>query len=996
MRALLILASLLLLSFLAFTLFFAPAGEEAPAVGLDGSNSTSNPASSESAASPSGAKMVAPEAGEMPDAADTRLAVEADPIGSTANEGAAERSTSAGRALVVGRIVDESGRPVAGARVRAEDPGRSFLIGREPARAGADAQTDARGRFELAVEPGNWQLSVLAEAFAPAEQTVRVQLASTEDIGDWELDAGVVLEGRVLGPDLRPVAGANLHRLWATNRPGIRIVSSVYEAVVTTTDEDGFFKIGSQPVGEYGFIVAHEAFPDGFLAGETEFTGQRVQGLEVVLEPGVEIAGRVLDAPADELDGLVVRASKLDQGALVIGEVATDTPAQKMRRAELEADGSFVLRGLQAGTEYRVTTWLEGGNFGSSRTAPQVVASGSRGVELAYSPGATLVFQAVDASTGDPVTAFEAEAGSQVLTQLVDESGRVIEQHPDGRASFEGVRVESGTPVTLLVRSVGYEDHQLDDLAVEPGEVKDLGVLRLRRTPVVRVTVTDSDGAPVVGAKVTLRPVEEETAGVRRRSISMRRRVTDDGEDTSVSFADGSRSGKTNDAGLCELSSFPGQTASIRVSSPAFAAYLSVALRLPSVEDYDYAVELNLGGIVEVQVLDVAGEPLVDAMVEHRAPRGAGGGLSIGDFQAPSRTGDDGIARFERLEAGDHLFRLSEKRDSGGFAFVTSTSGAPSTEGWDVVTVAGGETYALTLEASPGASLTGRLTEGGEPLAGATLRLVSPDQEGDSLGLAMLGGGGGGTQTDPSGAFEFSDETAGSYKLEITHPERAMPAEYEVELFAGENRETIDLPLTVVAGKITDSDGQPIVGATVQAQRHEGGAQGGRVMMMMTVSDGGGATTITAGGAQSSTAQTDEEGRYELRGVQPEVEIVVEASSPSHRSETSDPFRVDPGAERNGVDMELAPAGRIQVVATRDGRPTGNQLVRASFMGDSEEPVSPEVAVLRNDGKAELTGLQAGPWRIRVTGFQNPNGEGAPEQTIDVVPGETKEALFEL
>ena len=992
MRALPILAVLLFIAVLGAGLWLTGRSHEEAAAELEraaveqDSGSVSAPA-----------RMVTPS---VPDeSGEARAAVEPEPERAAAATGTVaspERSAPAS-ARLTGRVIDDVGRPIAGARVRADDP-RQLLSLREPTRVAVETTTDDSGRFELEVAPGEQEVRVDADTFAPDRKHVTVKPAARQDLGDWALDPGVVLSGIVLDPQRRPVEGAAIHRPFVVDEPGFTVLTSERGPLVTTTGADGRFRIASQEVGEYRFLVWSEAFPDASFQGATELPGERVDGIEVVFEPGAEIVGRVIDAPAEELEELVVRAFPMGQERRVILDFSTDVPTQEMRQCEVAADGSFRLRGLQVAEEYRLTARVPGGDFlfEGSRTRPVVVASGERGVELEYSPGGTLAFQVVDSTSGDPITDFRVEAGSRLLQPLVGESGRAIEHHPEGRVRFPGLRVDAGDRLTLIVHAVGYEEHRLEDLELEAGEVKDLGTLRLRRIPVVRVIATDPAGDPVVGARVTLAPVRQETPGVRRRSISMRREVSEDGGEAVMSVDDGSRSGRTDENGVCELSSFPGETCDLRVASPGFAPYRSDPLHLSAVDDLEHSVRMTAGGIVEIQVLDFDGAPVAGAMVEHRSQQAQGTRFSMSEFEAPRVSGDDGVVRFDFLEAGQHLFRLDEKKRGGTFAFVSDDGGEQSTEGWEVVDVQGGETYSLTLIASPRASLVGRVTEGGEPLAGATVRLRSEDDSGHSMGMEMLGGGGSSQKTAPDGSFEFGDEAAGVYKLEISHASRAMPYEVEVDLRGGSNRENVDLPVTVVSGRVVDLEGEPVVGAVVQAKRYEGGGQR-RMMMMMTVSsDGGGSTMITSGGAPPSTALTDADGRYELRGVEPEVDIVIEVSSDDHKQETSEPVSVPPGEVEEGVDLALTPAGRITVLATRDGQPTGNQLVRANFVGESDEPVSPEIAVMQGDGKVELTGLQAGPWSVKVSGFDNPNGDGAPEQTVEVVAGETREAVFEL
>ena len=128
---------------------------------------------------------------------------------------------------------------------------------------------------------------------------------------------------------------------------------------------------------------------------------------------------------------------------------------------------------------------------------------------------------------------------------------------------------------------------------------------------------------------------------------------------------------------------------------------------------------------------------------------------------------------------------------------------------------------------------------------------------------------------------------------------RAMPMEFGVELFAGSNSENVDLPITSATGQIKDQDGKPIPGVEVQAKRYEGEGGGRRQVFMMVSmsSDGGGTTMISSGGPPAVRVTTDEDGRYELRGMPPGVEVFVEPVS------AKDEHRVSTGRVDNFSDM---------------------------------------------------------------------------------------------
>lgn len=263
-----------------------------------------------------------------------------------------------------------------------------------------------------------------------------------------------------------------------------------------------------------------------------------------------------------------------------------------------------------------------------------------------------------------------------------------------------------------------------------------------------------------------------------------------------------------------------------------------------------------------------------------------------------------------------------------------------------------------------------------------------------ALALPGLGGGGQTARTDGKGTFRFDEVDAGKYTLTITHSSRAMPDRREVRVDERGSELELDLPVTVVEGRVLDPAGEPLVGIRVQAERSDGGG-GPRTRMMMVLDSGGdGPTIMTGGDGEPATATTDEEGRYRLRGVQPDVDLVVTARGGEFQPTRSEVLRVPAGALEEGVDIVMQEAGRLRVtVRAADGSPASMALVNARHEGESETPVEPRFEVAR-EGLAEFSGLRPGVWSVRAT----PMGEaqGGEATTVEVVAGETVELTLDL
>jgi len=979
-------------------------GSSAPDAGLPGPAATVGIEPEQRAEAAT--ELQAPDAAGGDARADERTALAAHDHDPGEGDDGAGEDAPAVAIRVSGRVVDPLGNPVARAEVELV-PETSQWIGRSRRSLrgmGAGGQrrtsTAADGRFEIvARSDGEARLEVEASRFAPLKRPLTLVRGVDSLLGDLALDRGVVLAGHVVDSARRPVAGAELRV--APESGGMVVFTSWSDRgeAAATTDADGAFEIDRQAVGPYRLSVTHADHPDAVLSGETREPGEHVTGLSVQLEDGATIRGRVVGAPADA--ELVVRAQ---EGSARPGFMLGAFPGGGGREAEVLADGSFTLRGLRAGASYALSLHAPSAHamHRTARSESLPAKAGDTGVELPYSAGAAIAFQVVDARTGQPLERFTVAAGTLWSMPLAGADGQPVALHPEGRARFEGLRPEPGADTAqLTVEASGYRTYELGAIELEPNATLDLGVLRLEPVPVVRVHVRDREsGAPIEGAAVTLStgPVDQHGQFITRRvSIGPGDARIDD------SSTPKTRSGVTDGEGLCVLSSFPGTDCSLLVTEGDYARFRSETLSLPAEADLDYEVELGRGGAVEVLVVDGAGNPKPGARVRHRD--GTGGHVILGARQPHLTTDAEGRVVFDLLEAGTHGFALDEgNRGAGGggvFALEIAIPGGDGGE-WSEVAVAEGRTSQLTLRAAARGELHGIVTEAGAPLVGAKVALREPTgEEGGAaqMRLPEMLGGGTSTVTDASGRYGFEDLKVGEYELEVTHASRAMPASFETLVGEGDNKQNIDLPVAVVEGRVTDEAGKPLPGIRVQARRGDGAEQRAMRFAFVVADDGGGATTYSGPGGEAST-ETDEGGSFTLRGVLPDVELHVEGRGGKYRTSRSKPFRVAPDHVLDGVDVVMRRAGLLKVsILAPDGAPQNGVLVRASFKGETEEPVAPMAEFVRSGGEVELEGLAGGPWEVTVSRVAMGEGEAPANpdpQTVGIEPGGEHRLTFQM
>lgn len=253
-------------------------------------------------------------------------------------------------ALTYGRVTDLEDVPIAGVEIRIS------LGSLDPRSAKnkvlATATTDDDGRFAPGPLPvGFYDLQARAEGRAPL--TVRgVEVPRQDpvrgpvDLGTLVLASGLVLDGRVVDTEGRPVAGAEAHygaspRLFASRVKGAGKVS--------ISSADGRFILRDLSPGEQlTLVVAKEGYLDQVLA-RVEVTDR--QPLEVVLERATTVRGRVLDSAGSPVAGAEIRLAPEGGGGIRMEGLSSE--------ASSDAEGRFVLRGVPPG-RVGLEAWAEG------------------------------------------------------------------------------------------------------------------------------------------------------------------------------------------------------------------------------------------------------------------------------------------------------------------------------------------------------------------------------------------------------------------------------------------------------------------------------------------------------------------------------------------------------------------------------------------------------------------------------------------------------------
>ena len=226
---------------------------------------------------------------------------------------------SAGALAVSGQVVSPDGKPVAGAAVTCPVGGHDL-----------EATTDEQGRFRLPIEGVGCRASASKKGFSPSDEVEltaqgqnRLELVPASSLaGDVvDQDGSAIMSYRV-GLELASADGG------AASRP--------VEAL-RVDEVSGAFAFEDLPPGRYTVVVGATHFPVSRTEDVEVRPGQAVTGLRIVMKPGANVSGRVVDGVSGEPVGGAILHIEGNSVSNVGSNVGVTGP-----------DGRFTIEGVPA------------------------------------------------------------------------------------------------------------------------------------------------------------------------------------------------------------------------------------------------------------------------------------------------------------------------------------------------------------------------------------------------------------------------------------------------------------------------------------------------------------------------------------------------------------------------------------------------------------------------------------------------------------------------
>ena len=811
-----------------------------------------------------------------------------------------------------GLVTDDTGRPIASAKIWADPRGAGAMPNLSPDAGPATSAADGSFRVEDVVYDQTYRLTAQAPGYASAVLDLPpVEPGLALEPVEIVLQRGRRAVGAVVDDEGNPVAGAQVALLWPLDPSDFRS-SFDPPAIAATTNDQGAFVFPATAPGEYEMRVTHLEYaprPPAQVevpAGESDFDFG-----DLTLVAGAKIHGIVTGADGELIAGAIVKA----RGRGRVGQSAE-------RTATTDADGRFRLGGLSS----------ELADLGVRAAGyPLLVRPGLRAdndepIVIELVPGASLGGRVLDNGgngvAGIPVRlAIERDyraGGDPRLWEGTD-------MFPRGVTDAEGrFRFEHLVPGTWSAEAKHRDEAaKLEAIELASGEMREIELI-LGTPDQLTVIVTTALGEPVAGAVVRVQAEGEAMPGGYGRTDGSGRTEVDISPGPAVvsveheKLRDDSRQVQlTPGANELRVELHPGAEISGSVRS-----YDGAPLGLATVEAvtvFSFDTEFRRANTVsdEGGAFRITGLEPGRYILTARAPGYADGGpdepveidsspvdgLEIVLEPGASIVGAvTGLGPSELAQVRIGVWRNSRSRTAtpdaeGSFSIegvapgtwrVIATKGDPGAERTveRTVTIEQGLTEVVVeLPFERGLRLAGQVLEAGEPMVGGRLNAGNPGDRNRQS-----------TQTDHQGNFVFEGLKPGPNQLVISRPDFSGMEFRSIDLQTDLEGVRIDLApaAATVAGVVVDAEtGQPLDFAQLAA------ADAATIAALATGADNQRLV------ANATAAFSMNEGKFELKLRENADRLLVTRQG---YESVQIPLSIAPGEQREGLVIRLQPS----------------------------------------------------------------------------------------
>jgi hypothetical protein len=855
------------------------------------------------------------------------------------------------RGRISGSVADEDKRPVAAAHLNARATARGdnmFSFSMMPGRGSlGDSYSAPDGHFvlrEVEVD-SDLQVDALKRGF-PSGKSASMKLAPGEKKTGVmiTIPRGVAVTGRVTNKDHKPLSGVGVEAIESANDAmgGMRrmVIANMQQHTDDTyrTGSDGTFSIRVKE-GTYDLAFKREGFSAKNVRGTK--VDANTKPIDVVLDPGVEIAGRITRGGAG-VEGVNVRAMSQDGFAGAVSgpdgafRITDLTPGQMMLNISKQESFIQEIRSVSAPTRDLVIELPPGGRITGhvlDKNSHQPVTSFMAGVTTSRSGGGMMVMM-------PPMQKqFTSDDGSFVLEGVKPGMTEVVVNAPgyttarvpnieieDGKTAPD-VEVDVETGAKLIGRVTGPDGSPLAGVSVRSDPMGGGRVMRFNMTD--NSATTDPSGEYMID---TLEAGEKTFTFSRSGYIAQQKTVTiaggkDSRLDVQMSSGmratgfvvtdagapipdatvravggadDGGRSGRSDANGAFTIEGLAPGHYTFNGAKNGYSAGI--------VRDVDIATSgpvriiLKNGGVITGHVNGLTAQELEQTTVS-ASGAGSGGG-PMGGSTSPV----DSAGNFRIEGAPSGTVRISAR--TGAMFGGSSKSAAPKT-----VELEPGGTAQVDIDFKSSTVIRGRVTRNGVAVPNAQVMFLPRGAKSQTSASAAA---------DAEGRYELSGLDDGTYTVQAMDMERLNPfaTQYDVH---GSGTFDIAIKTVTLRGHVVDAaDARALAEASIELRPSSG----------QTIFGGHGGLTDASG---NFTIENIAAGSYQITADKPGYghdarQITIGDSAPEDVQ-----FRLSPsdGITIRAVDTRDNSALPIDVARVVDAQ--GNELPSGNnFFGSNE------------------------------------------------------------
>ena len=719
---------------------------------------------------------------------------------------------------VLGHVMDEAHKPVAGVRVAMNVVSRPGLA--SSIAAPRSATSSATGEFTARLSPGGSVQFTASKRGYALGITGPVTTEKARDI-TLTLPAGFAATVRVIDAQRHPVPGALVEIQRVTESPGSRrgpLPCSEPKDDCRTTTADG--TLAERLVeGKYDFSLSGDEIAPKRLAGQ--LLTSRAATVTITVERGAEVSGRVLQS-----DGTPVAGSTI--AVAIPRPVIAAARGQVARSVVSASDGTFTLKGLAAG-QVSITASTSD-TTPPMLSAPVVVTAPSKNVLLRMPVPTSISGRVTEKGSGQPITDFmvdtsagqRAPASSTIhsddgtFTVLVVPGRTDLRVVASGhvRATINGLNVEEGKPLT------GVEVHldrggRVVGRVTSNGEPVDGVYLEAYANPTSRSTsgaTSDYDGNYVLDSV----EAGDLTLSARKQGWLTREQAitTKAGEDVHADIE--LDHGREVSGRVIDRDGHPVESAQVLVRGAQERSIRANASTDPdgtfkvsgltdghlsltamhegfvsaSMDDVDPAQNITLtldrGGVITGRVTGLSEGEISSGSVNVIASYGSGngGGSVDSDGTFTIHGVPDGPVSVSATKTGPQVRRTAPK----------------------TVTVTNGTAPFVDIDFAAGFSVSGRVTREGQPVSGGSISFGGT--KGEQGGNAPLA---------PDGSYQITVLQAGDYVVYVSLSGVNGGSKLPNVIVSGSMTQDFDITGSTLRGRVVDtSSGAPLSDVSIQ------------------------------------------------------------------------------------------------------------------------------------------------------------------------------------